>query len=211
MKSHRIFFIASVLFLLCLILSGANAQEGKNKSSTYSRESVSAEDEPETESFYMGVEMGVAKNYRNFIQMGGWLQTDRDYYRLRIAGAIDEPFRLTYSDNKEITTNYPKGKAVYDFGFIYGRYILLSKNHHLRFGSGISIIQKVDPDEVYNSLKPPEEPYRILVRYGVGLPLEIRYGYSFFQGFEIVSSVNGNINRLKSYTGISIGIVSKFL
>jgi hypothetical protein len=160
---------------------------------------VAAQNEERIETFYMGIEMGAAKDYRNFVQMSASLQSDRDYYRLRIAVASDDKFVVQKEGDRESWTG-PKEKGLADLGFIYGLNIPFFK-HHLQLGSGISFVQRFEPDKIYNDSKQAGDDYRFITRKAVGLPIEIKYGFRFYKSLEAIGSINSNINKLKSYTG----------
>jgi hypothetical protein len=173
---------------------------------------IFAQQVSEFSQLYIGIEAGVSKGYDYFIQFGAAVHFDKDYYRIRLATAFDEPSAIQKQTFKQDENcGCMDSKGVTDYGFIYGRSYSFEKRHRIQFGSGISIITRTDPDEAFNAEKNADELDRYLKKRALGLPFEFKYAFRVGRNIELTSSMNLNINAVQSYTGFSAGIAFKSL
>ena len=171
-----------------------------------------AQDEPEVAKFnnlYFGAEIGSVKGYDSFIQGGAWLQYDHHYFKIKNAIALDrvtdeqEQWRDKYRNGEDEAIETRQTTAL---SLIYGRSYIFLKRHMVQFGSGLSYVARTEPDEVFNSQKQDYEKEVYTKRHTIGIPAELRYSFQFGRSVAITVTAHGNLNGLKSYTGIAGGL-----
>lgn len=151
---------------------------------------------------------GVVDNYDVFIRGGAFLQLEKDYFQISIASASDgqsEEQKRFHQSHKNCECSVDR-RAIDAINFEYGKVLRFFRRQQLSVSSGLSIVTKTDPNEIFNQSKQPWEEERFVKKITVGLPYELKYSLMVNRGIGIGCSYYGNVNAKKSFNGISFGI-----
>ena len=165
---------------------------------TYAQDSDSLEFE-EYNNLYIQVEFGRNNDKINMLQGGITLEMGKNYYKIKVTSAVEPK----YKTKQYLGKVHPE---ISDISLIMGRSFKLMKYQRFHFGTGLSAVTHVVRGNSQNPDSPPqEENYK--QRYTVGLPVELRYSFNFNRNIAISCTGHVNANPIKSFTGLSAGIM----
>lgn len=165
---------------------------------TFAQGSDSLEFE-EYNNLYMGAELGKNNSNVNMLQGGIWLELGKNYYKIKITSAIEPKYMKKKYREKTVP-------EISDASLILGRNYTFFRHQRVHFGTGVSFVTHV----VKGNSKDPEtsdQEENFKQRFAIGLPVEIRYSFNFSRNIALSCSAHANANPIKSFTGLSAGIM----
>lgn len=168
---------------------------------TFGAEAIAQESDSmefeEYNNLYLQVEFGKNNNKINMLQGGITLELGKNYYKIKATSAIEPKYKTKQYQGKI----YPETS---DLSLIMGRSFKLMKYQRFHLGTGLSAVTHVSRSNHQDS-PAPDENYK--QRYTVGLPVELRYSFNFNRNIAVSCTGHVNANPLKSFTGLSAGIM----
>lgn len=153
----------------------------------------------EYNNLYIQVEFGKNNDKINMLQGGITLEMEKNYYKIKVTSAVERK----YKTKQYLGKVHPE---ISDFSLIMGRSFKLIKYQRFHFGTGLSFVTHVVKGNIQDSdTSPQDENFK--QRYTVGLPVELRYSFNFNRNIALSCTGHVNANPIKSFTGLSAGIM----
>lgn len=163
---------------------------------------VYARQEPEQfryNNFYIDFSIGKTNNGIIMAQGGMSVQYKNSFYKLKIV-TLHQPYE---KDRRHEDDPIPGVAAI---NLMLGKSYTFLNRHQIQFGTGISLVQetaqiRIDEPGYYTYHNKYQE------YYSAGLPAEIRYNFFISRGIALNCTAYGNTNTIKSFTGLTAGVL----
>lgn len=160
------------------------------------------------DNMYFFGQFGRIAGYDNYVNGGAYLQYESHYFRLSFGGAYDnetEEQKKFHESHRNCDCSVDT-RGIEAVNFEYGRVLKFFRRQQINFSSGVSVVTKIDLDEMFNQNKQPWEQEKFFKKVTVGLPYEVRYSLMINRGIGLACSYYGNVNPKKSFNALSFGV-----
>lgn len=149
--------------------------------------------------FYIDFSLCKTNKGITMAQGGISLQYKNTYYKLKVV-----TLNQTYERDRRHEDDPIPGIAA--FNLMPGKSYTFLNRHQIQFGTGISLVQEIAQIRID---EPGYYTYhnKYAEYYSVGLPAEIRYNLFISRGIAFNCTAYGNLNAIKSFTGLTAGVM----
>lgn len=145
-----------------------------------------------------GLEFGAATLREPLVSGFIGYNKPQSYFKFKFSSVLQETYEVNINGEQTTVPGFS------ELALMLGKRMKINSNSRIEFGVGAAVVSNLIKYDQSNSNTDRD---KIIQKNAVGVVGEVKYIYRFVDGVGISLSINGNVNKEKTFASAGMGIV----